>query len=67
MYFESLHDLFFMNGHGMYVWSAYAIGFAVLAALLWFPLSRHAQLKKNILLGFQNPCTWTFNLFDGSK
>ncbi|HSC75150.1 MAG TPA: heme exporter protein CcmD [Pseudomonadales bacterium] len=49
MYFESLHDLFFMNGHGAYVWSAYGIGFAVLAALVWLPLSRQAQLKASIL------------------
>lgn len=49
MYFETLHDLFFMNGHGAYVWSAYAIGFAVLTTLVWLPVSRHTQLKKNIL------------------
>lgn len=49
MYFESLHDLFFMNGHGAYVWSAYGIGFAVLAALIWLPLSRQAQLKASIV------------------
>lgn len=49
MYFESLQDLFFMNGHGVYVWSAYAIGFAVLAVLIWQPLIRHAQLRDSIL------------------
>lgn len=49
MYFDSLLDLFLMNGHGAYVWSAYAIGFIVLAALVIQPLSRHAQLRKNIL------------------
>jgi heme exporter protein D len=49
MYFESLKDLFFMNGHGAYVWSAYGIGFAVLVALVWLPLSRYAQLKQSIL------------------
>ncbi len=49
MYFDSLYDLFFMNGHGVYVWSAYGIGFVVLAALVWHPVARHTQLKKNIL------------------
>lgn len=49
MYFETIQDLFYMHGHGAYVWSAYAIGFAVLAALVWLPLSRHTQLKKTIL------------------
>ena len=49
MYFESLQSLFYMNGHGIYVWSAYAIGFAVLAALIWQPLVRHTQLRDSIL------------------
>ncbi|HQQ62468.1 MAG TPA: heme exporter protein CcmD [Pseudomonadales bacterium] len=49
MYFDSLHDLFWMNGHGIYVWSAYAAGFIVLAALVIQPLARHAQLRKQIL------------------
>lgn len=49
MYFETLHDLFFMNGHGTYVWSAYGIGFVVLAVLVWLPLSREARLKASIL------------------
>jgi len=49
MYFESLQDLLFMNGHGAYVWSAYTIGFAVLAVLIWQPLNRHAQLRDSIL------------------
>ena len=49
MYFDSLQDLFFMNGHGVYVWSAYAIGFVVLAVLVWQPLTHHAQLRDSIL------------------
>ena len=49
MYFESLQSLFYMNGHGVYVWSAYAIGFAVLIGLIWQPLARHAQLRDSIL------------------
>jgi len=49
MYFDSLQSLFYMNGHGVYVWSAYAIGFAVLAVLVWQPLIRHTQLRNSIL------------------
>lgn len=49
MYFDSIIDLLFMNGHGVYVWSAYAIGFVIVAALVWSPLSRHAQLRQQIL------------------
>ena len=49
MYFDSLQSLFFMNGHGVYVWSAYAIGFTVLTGLIWQPLARHAQLRDSIL------------------
>ncbi len=53
MYFESVHDLLFMNGHGVYVWGAYGIGFVVLVALVWQPLARHAQLRQQILRQLQ--------------
>ena len=49
MYFTSVQDLLFMNGHGIYVWSAYAIGFTVLAGLIWLPLARHKRLQHEIL------------------
>jgi len=49
MYFASFQDLLFMNGHGIYVWSAYAIGFAVLAGLVWQPLVRQKRLHREIL------------------
>jgi heme exporter protein D len=48
MYFASLADLIAMNGHGIYVWSAYAIGYAVLAALIMQPLARHAALSRQV-------------------
>lgn len=48
MYFANLHALFDMNGHGVYVWSAYAIGAVVLLGLVWQPLARHASLRKQI-------------------
>lgn len=40
MYFDSLHDVLHMNGHGAFVWSAYAIVLGVLIALVYVPLSR---------------------------
>jgi heme exporter protein D len=49
MYFDSLHDLFYMNGHGAYVWSAYAIGFITVAILVIHPLLRHRRLRSSIL------------------
>jgi heme exporter protein D len=48
MYFKTIAELVFMNGHGAYVWSAYGIGFAVLLALVWRPLARHAALCEEI-------------------
>ncbi len=49
MYFASLHDLLFMNGHGAYVWASYGIGFVVIAALIFQPLLRHKKLRGQIL------------------
>lgn len=49
MYFDSLHDMLYMNGHGVYVWGAYAIGFFTVAALVIHPLLRHRRLRASIL------------------
>lgn len=38
MYFESLHAALTMDGHGVYVWSAYGISLLVLGALVLLPL-----------------------------
>lgn len=48
MYFHTLHDLFFMHGHGFYVWSAYGISFITLLVMVWKPLQRHTTLRKEI-------------------
>ena len=37
MYFESFSELIAMNGHGAYVWSAYAITALVLVQLFFWP------------------------------
>lgn len=48
MYFESLAALASMDGHGAYVWSAYAIVFAVLGALVVRPLARQHRLLARV-------------------
>ena len=43
MYFDSLSDFINMGGHGLYVWSCYAITLLLMAAsivLPWFNLKR---------------------------
>jgi heme exporter protein D len=46
MYFESLHDALNMNGHGAFVWGAYAITLGVLAGLVYVPLNRTRQFLR---------------------
>ena len=43
MYFNNLAELWAMAGHGPYVWSAYAISFVVLAAMVILPAKRYRQ------------------------
>ena len=38
MYFDSFSSLVHMDGHGVYVWSAYGIGMAVIAYNVIVPL-----------------------------
>ncbi len=40
MYFESLSAALNMDGHGVYVWSAYVISLVVLAMVLIRPIRR---------------------------
>ena len=44
--FENLSDFFLMNGHGSYVWSSYAITFAVIAIMTALPFMRRKTLIK---------------------
>ena len=48
MYFNSIHELFHMHGHGFYVWSAYGISLVTVLAMLWQPIHRHAKLRREI-------------------
>ena len=59
--FESFADFIAMNGHGPYVWAAYAITFAVLIYLLISPLLQKKsfikQQQKLQKLAQTNPAT----------
>ncbi len=44
MYFETIDALIAMDGHGPYVWSAYAIALVVLSGLIIAPLRKKRQL-----------------------
>jgi heme exporter protein D len=37
MYFTSLTELFYMGGHGVYVWSVYVVAVIILAILVVTP------------------------------
>ena len=48
MYFDSVHAALWMNGHGIFVWSAYGITLLVLAQLLLWPWSRRRRLLREL-------------------
>lgn len=50
MYFDSLQQLIFMDGHGIYVWSAFIISLTVMLGLVIKPLCQKKQELKNIQL-----------------
>lgn len=43
MYFDSLHALLVMEGHGAYVWSAYLVTILVIVAVLIAPVRRRKR------------------------
>lgn len=43
MYFDSLHAVLTMEGHGGYVWAAYLVTIAVIAMVLIAPVRRRRQ------------------------
>jgi len=46
MYFDTLQDAIYMNGHGAFVWAAYTIAFLVLIALVLAPLSKTRRFMR---------------------
>jgi heme exporter protein D len=47
MYFDTLQDIVYMNGHGAFVWAAYAISWAVLIGLAWVPVGRTRRFMRD--------------------
>jgi heme exporter protein D len=50
MYFDSLQQLIWMNGHGIYVWSSFAISALVMIGLIVKPLRQKQVAMRNIEL-----------------
>lgn len=48
MYFDSLADVFSMAGHGVYVWSAYGVSFAVIVGFLVQPVIAYRQQTRGL-------------------
>ncbi|MEP1471799.1 MAG: heme exporter protein CcmD [Halieaceae bacterium] len=48
MYFDSLSAALHMDGHGVFVWSAYLISMSVVAFMLAAPRVRERKLIKNL-------------------
>ncbi len=46
MYFSSLNELFYMDGHGVYVWAVYAVAISIIAALAITPLVRRRRFVR---------------------
>ena len=44
MHFESFTDFVYMSGHGVFVWSAYAVTFISLLLLIIHPLRKKQKL-----------------------
>jgi len=44
MYFDNFHALLLMDGHGVYVWTAYLVTVLVIVAMLAVPARRRRRL-----------------------
>ena len=48
MYFDSFEALLAMDGHGVFVWSAYLVTVLVIAYMLLSPLRRRRRLLREL-------------------
>ncbi|MEH6591520.1 MAG: heme exporter protein CcmD [Halioglobus sp.] len=48
MYFESFSELFYMDGHGPFVWAAYFITLTAVALMLILPRRRQRKLLQQL-------------------
>ena len=46
MYFESLAAAWHMDGHGGYVWMAYALTTMAVVLMVWLPLARFRRRNR---------------------
>jgi heme exporter protein D len=44
MYFDSVHAMLVMDGHGAFVWGAYLVTFVVICAMLTVPVRQRRRL-----------------------
>lgn len=56
--FQSLQEVFWMNGHGPYVWSAWGIALIAMVFLVCSPLLKRRTFLKN--LRRRQPASSTF-------
>ena len=52
MYFDSLSEFFNMGGHGLYVWSCYAISLVLMAASILLPWLKLKSTRKQLIRQF---------------
>ncbi|MDG1942850.1 MAG: heme exporter protein CcmD [Halioglobus sp.] len=48
MYFDSLHALLTMDGHGAYVWLVYLVALVIIALLVVAPIRRRKQVLQQL-------------------
>ncbi len=48
MYFQDMDSLVHMDGHGAFVWAAYAIAVAVIALMVAAPARRRRRLLREL-------------------
>ncbi|MAT92099.1 MAG: heme exporter protein CcmD [Halioglobus sp.] len=48
MYFDSVEAMLAMEGHGVFVWSAYVVTAVVIALILLLPLRRQRRLLREL-------------------
>lgn len=48
MYFDSVDGMLAMEGHGVFVWSAYAVTMLVIALILVLPVRRQRRLLREL-------------------
>ena len=53
MYFDSVQALLTMDGHGVYVWSAYLVTISVIATTLLAPQYRRKRLLQQLTAEFK--------------